>query len=181
MNPLDTLSAVIENPGMLGAPEKPQGLGRTGMLGYLCGTIGIFFFLRIFSLVPPGFLSFTAVLLFVLALNFFMVGVIHLFMDLTGARGGAARLFQSFGLTDYLLTLMVPVAFLAKAGYINAFLGYCFCVLALIYARVRIVRRVYPVSANKAVLSVLLPYAGLVVVSFLAWIYLLIWMFWLVI
>lgn len=181
MNPINTLASIIDDPGRLSAPEKPVGLGRTGMLGYLFGTIGVFFFLRIFSAVPPGFFSFLSVLTFVLSLNFFMAGVIHLFMDLTGARGGAGRLFQAFGLTDYLLALLVPVAFLARAEHINAFLGYSFCVLGLIYARVRIVRRVYTVSTNKAALSVLLPYAWLGIVSFLASVYMLAWMIWLVI
>lgn len=181
MNPFNTLGALIDRPELLAAEEKPEGLGRASMLGYFCGTLGIFMFLRIFSAVPPGFISFTLVLMLVLALNFFMAGVIHLFMDLTGASGRAGRLFQSFGLTDYLLTMLVPVAFLAKAGTLSAFIWYCLCVLLLIYARVRIVRRLYPVSANKAVLSVMLPYAGIFTVAFLASVYFLAWMIWLMI
>lgn len=181
MNPLIPLAALVDDPGVLSGGEKPAGFGRTGMLGYLAGTLGFFVFMRLFSAVPPGFLSFLVVLAFVLSANFFFAGVIGLFMDLTGAKGSAGRLFQAFGYTDYLLALLVPAAFFARLGGPGAFLWFCACFLLVIYARVRLIRRVYPVSANKALLSVTLPYAGLTALFFLAFVYSIAWLVWLVV
>lgn len=181
MNPINTLAALIDNPGLLVAAERPEGLGRTGLLGYLAGTLGVFAWLRMYSAVPPGFLSFTAVLLCLLGLNFLMAALLHLFMDLTGARGGAARLFLAFGCTDFLMSLLIPMAFFAKLNLVGAFVAYSACVALLVYARVRIVKRVYAVSANKAALGVLLPYAWLGAAAFVASVYSLAWLVWLVV
>ncbi len=181
MPPFIPLSEILDRPETLAADPGPAGLGRTCMLGYLAGTLGLFVFLRLFSGVPPGFLSFTVVLLFVLAANFFFAGIIHLFMDLTGSgKGSAARLFLAFGLTDYFLALLVPLAFFAKAGALNGFLWFCLCSLLVLCARIRLVRRIYPVSVNKATLSVSLPYAGLFAAGMLVAIYSIAWLLWLV-
>lgn len=181
MNPFNTLETLVDDPAALLAAERPEGLGRTALLGYFAGTLGFFVFLRLFSAVPPGVLSFLAVLSFVLAFNLFFAGVIHLFLDLTGARGSSARLFLAFGCSDLLLALLVPLAFFAKLGYVNAFLALCLCFLLVIYARVRLVRRLYAVSANKALLAVWLPYAGLSAALFTAFVYSIAWLVWLVI
>lgn len=181
MNPLKTIETLVDDPAALLAAERPAGLGRTGLLGYAAGTLGFFVFLRLFSAVPPGAISFLVVLCLVLAFNLFFAGLIHLFLDLTGARGSAARLFLVFGCSDLLLSLLVPLAFFAKLGYINGFLALCLCFLAVIYARVRLVRRLYSVSANKALLAVWLPYAGLSAVLFTVFVYSIAWLVWLVI
>lgn len=180
MNPLKTLELLIDRPEALGAAEKPEGLGRTGLLGYFAGTLGLFVFMRMLSAIPPGVTSFLAVLTFVLAANFFFAGVMHLFLDLTGVRGSASRLFLAFGCSDYLLTLLVPLGFFSGVGVLGGFLWLCLCYLAVIYARVRLVRRLYPVSVNKALLSVWLPYAGFSLVFFSAFIYGLVWLVWLI-
>lgn len=180
MNPIRTLAAVIDAPELLSGEARPEGLGRTGLLGYFVGALGVFVWLRIYSAAPSGFVSFGLVLLGVLAFNFFMAGLIHVFLDLTGARGAAGRLFLVFGCTDYLMALLVPLAFFAKAGYLGGFMAYCLCATLLVYARVRVVRRLYAVSANKAALSVALPYAWLGSAVLLAGFYLVYWLFWLV-
>lgn len=181
MNPLKTIETLIDDPAALLAAERPAGLGRTGLLGYLAGTAAFFLFLRLFSAVPPGVMSFGVVFAFVLGFNFFFAGVMHLFLDLTGARGRAGRLFLVFGCSDLLLSLLVPAAFFAKLGYVNAFLALCLCLLLVIYARVRLVRRLYDVSSNKALLAVWLPYLGLSTAMFLAFVYSIAWLVWLVI
>ncbi len=181
MNPFDTLGALIDNPAVLAGPERPQGLGRTGLLGYFAGTLGLFAFLRMNSAVPPGIMSFTAVFTFILAANFFFAGVIHLFLDLTGVRGAASGLFLAFGCSDFLLALLVPLGFIAKLEILNGFLLLCLCLAAVVYARVRLIRRLYPVSVSKALLSIWLPYAGLGFVFFAAFIYSIAWLVWLVI
>jgi len=181
MNIFAVLQTIIDRPETLAAEPRPAGLGRTGMLGFLAGTLGLFVFLRMFSGVPPGIMSFSVLFLLVLAVNYFLASSMHLFMDFTGAKGSAARLFLAFGCSDYLLALLVPLAFFAKLGALNAFLWFCLCFLAVLYARVRLVLRLYPVSVNKALLSVWLPYAGLGALSFVAFVYSIAWLVWLVI
>jgi hypothetical protein len=179
MDPLKTLTALIDRPESLSGADRPEGLGRTGMLGYAVGTLSLFAFMRMQSAVPPGVFSFLAVLLFVLAANFFFAGIIHLFMDLTGVQGSASRLFLAFGCSDLLLALLLPLGLLARGGLLNAFVGLCLGFLLVICARVALVRRLYPVSKNKALLSVWLPYFGLSAVFFSAFIYGLAWSIWL--
>jgi hypothetical protein len=179
MNLLKNLEAVMERPETLAVETRPEGMGRTGMLGYFSGVLGLFFFLRLQAAVPPGVLSFVTVLLLVLAANFFFAGVMHLFLDLTGAKGSASGLFFAFGCSDFLLALLLPLGFLAKYGLLSVFACLALVFLAVIYARVRLVRRLYPVSANKALLSIWLPYAGLSAVFFGGLLYGLIWLVWL--
>jgi len=181
MNPIKTLETLLDEPAALLAAQRPEGLGRTGLLGYAAGALGFFIYLRLHSMVPPGVLSFCVMYMFWLAANFFFAAVVHMFMDMTGAGGSASRLFLAFGCSDFLLSLLVPLAFFAKLGYINAFLALCLCFLLVIYARVRLIRRLYPVSVNKAILAVWLPYAGLSALFFTAFIYSIAWMVWLVI
>lgn len=181
MNPFAALENVIDRPETLAGEARPEGLGRTGLLGYLAGTLGLFAFLRMFSAVPPGIMSFLVVLALVLSLNYFLASAMHLFMDLTGAKGSASRLFLAFGCSDYFLALLVPLAFFAKLQVLSAFMWFCLCFLLLFYARVRLVRRLYPVSVNKALLSVCLPYAGLGAVCFAVFVYSIAWLVWLII
>ncbi|MBI5743659.1 MAG: hypothetical protein HY952_03845 [Elusimicrobia bacterium] len=182
---LSTLEVLIDRPEALAAYEKPAGLGRAGFAGYFAGTLGLFMFLRLQAMVPPGALSLLAMFFFVLAANFLFAGVIHLFMELTGAdpapRGGAARLFQAFGCTDFLLAALVPLGFLHRANVFNGLLGFCACILVLLWARVRLVRRLYPVSGNKALLAVWLPYAALTALFFVGLVYGLAWFVWLLV
>ncbi len=181
MNPFKTLEKLLDDPAGLMVTRSAEGLGQTGLLGYFAGTLGFFVYLRMFSAVPPGALSFCVVLLFVLGANFVFASMMHLFMDMTGAGGSAARLFLAFGCSDLLLSLLVPLAFFAKLGYVNAFLALCLCFLLVIYARVRLVRRLYPVSTAKALLAVWLPYAGLSAFFFTAFTYSMVWLVWLVV
>ncbi len=181
MQPFSVLENVLERPEILAGEERPAGLGRAGLLGYFAGTLGVFTFLRMFSAVPPGAMSFMVVLTLLLAFNYFLASSIHLFMDFTGARGSAARLFLAFGLSDYFLALLVPLAFFAKLQLLNAFLWFCLCLLVVFYARTRLVRRLYPVSTNKALLSIWLPYAGLGAVVFTVGVYSIAWLVWLIV
>jgi len=159
--------------------EAPAGFGRAGMLGYAAGTLGIFAYMRLYSSVPPGLISWLALLLSALALNLLMAALIHLFMDLTGARGSAARLFQAFGWSDYLLALLPPAGIFAKLGAGRAFLPYAVCAAAVLAARVYFVRRLYGVSGNKAALAVVLPYFSFWVLGVFWFSYLTAWLVWL--
>jgi hypothetical protein len=181
MSVLSSLADLLDRPETLTAEPRPAGLGRAAMLGYAAGTLGGFVFLRLFAAVPPGVLSYLVVLTFVLAANFLFSGMTHLFMDLTGAKGGAGRLFLAFGLTDYFFALLVPLALFSKLGAPGAFLSGCLVLALVVYARVRLIRRLYPVSANKALLSVLLPYAAFCGLFFLVFGYSVAWLVWLVV
>ena len=181
MNPFAALETMIDRPETLAGEARPESLGRTGLLGYFAGTLGLFVCLRMFSAVPPGILSFSVVLLLVLGANFFLASSMHLFMDFTGVKGSASRLFLAFGCSDYFLALLVPLAFFVKLEVLNGFLCFCFCSLVVIYTRVRLVLRLYPVSINKALLSLWLPYAGLCAISFIVCVYSIAWLVWLVV
>ncbi|HNW44522.1 MAG TPA: hypothetical protein PKI19_08450 [Elusimicrobiales bacterium] len=181
MDYLNILEEVIERPEALAAAEAPAELGRAGLAGYALGTLGIFTFLRLQSAVPPGVMSFLMVLFFVLAGNLLLAAITHLFMDLTDARGSAARLFLAFGYTDYFFTLLVPAGFFVRLGYLGAFFSCCLCLAIVLYARIGLVRKLYPVSANKAALSVGVPYAGFFTLGMFAFVYGLAWLIWLLI
>ena len=181
MNLFNTLAAVIERPETLLRQEAPAELWRAGLLGYLLGTLGIFTFFRLFAVIPPGVLSFSLVLFFVLSANLLFAAITHLFMDLTGAGGRAARLFLAFGYADFFLTLLVPLGFLAKLNYINEIVCFWLCFGIVVYARAMLVQKLYPVSANKAALSVWLPYFGFITLFVLAFSYSVAWLVWLLV
>lgn len=180
MNPVAALAELIDRPESLLDEPRPAGLGRAAFLGYFAGTFGAFAFLRLFGVVPPGVVSFLVVFTFVLAANWAAAGATHLFMDLTGARGGGAgRLYLAFGLSDYLFALLVPLGLLSKLGLPGAFASACFCLLLVVWARTRYIARLYPVSRNKAALGVVLPYAAGFSLAFLAFVYWFAWLIWL--
>ncbi|PIU17741.1 MAG: hypothetical protein COT18_12420 [Elusimicrobia bacterium CG08_land_8_20_14_0_20_59_10] len=179
MSSFNVLAEVLARPALLAGEERTRGLNRTGIFGYFAGTLGAFMFLRLFSVVPPGVLSFLMAFGFVLAVNLLFAAVMHVFMDLTGASGSAARLFTAFGYSDYLLTLLLPLGFFAKLNYIAPFLCICLCLVLVICVRVMLVRRIYPVSVNKALLAVGLPYAAFTALFFFGCMYSMAWVIWL--
>ncbi|HAH33071.1 MAG TPA: hypothetical protein DCL44_12230 [Elusimicrobia bacterium] len=154
---------------------------RPGLVGYAVGTLSIFIFLRMCSLVPPGLFSFLSLLAAVLAFNFFFAGVIHLFLEMTGAPGSAVRLFSLFGVGEFFWILLLPFGFLGKLGYFNSFLGCSLCFLLVFYARTNYIGHLYLVSRNKALLAVWLPYAGIATALMAAFIYSIVWLVWMVV
>ena len=181
MNLFNTLTAVIERPGVLAEKEPPADIWRVGLLGYTLGALGLFVFLRMFSAVPPGILSFFMVLLFVLSGNMLLAAITHLCIELTGAGGRAARLFLAFGYADFFLVLLVPLGFYVKLDFLNVALCFWLCFGFIIYVRAMLVQKLYPVSANKAALSVWLPYAGFISLAVLGFGYTVAWLVWLVV
>ena len=69
------LSGLVDSPKE--TIENPSGIdfSRPGMAGYAVGTLSIFVFFRMSSLVPPGVFSFLALFAAVLAVNFFFAAV----------------------------------------------------------------------------------------------------------
>ena len=175
------LSGLVDSPKE--TIENPSGIdfSRPGMAGYAVGTLSIFVFFRMSSLVLPGVFSFLALFAAVLAVNFFFAAVIHLFMEMTGAPGSAFRLFSLFGVGEFLWALLLPFGFLGKLGYLNSFLWCSLCLLFVLFARIAFIRRLYFVSRNKALLAVWLPYAGVAAAFMAAFIYAIVWLAWLVI
>lgn len=181
MNGFDALVSLFDKPGSLSAESEPDGLGQAGLIGYAAGAVGFFVFMRLFSALPPGNVSFLSVFALILAADMAFTGFMHLFMELTGVKGSASRLFLSFGCTNLLFALLVPLGFLSKLRGGGAFLPFLVCLLGVLYARVALVRRLYPVSFNKAALAVWLPYAVFGGAFFLGFTYLMVWSFWVLI
>ncbi|HBA60551.1 MAG TPA: hypothetical protein DCZ92_06990 [Elusimicrobia bacterium] len=181
MDSFHVLTEVLQRPALLAGPERLTGINRTGIFGYFTGTLGAFMFMRLYSAIPPGVMSFMMVFGFVIALNLLLAAVIHLFMEMTDAPGSAHRLFTAFGYSDYLLTLLLPLGFIAKLNYIPPFVCIFLCAGLVVYARVMLIKRVYPVSVNKALLAIALPYAAFMTVCFFGAIYSLAWFVWLLI
>ena len=181
MDFLGTLSGLIDFPKE--TLENPSGVdfSRPGLAGYAVGTLSIFIFLRMGSLVPPGIFSFLALLTAVLAVNFFFASFIHLFLEMTGALGSAFRLFSLFGVGEFFWILLLPFGFLGKLGYLNSFLWFPLCLILILIARVVFIRRLYFISGNKALLAVWLPYAGAAAALMAAFIYAIVWLVWLVV
>ena len=181
MDFLGALSGLVDSPKE--TLENPYGIdfSRPGLAGYAIGTLSIFIFLRMDSLVPPGIFSFLALLTAVLAVNFFFAAIIHLFLEMTGAPGSAFRLFSLFGVGEFVWILLLPFGFLGKFGYLNSFFWFSLCFVLIPIVRIIFVRRLYFVSNNKALLAVWLPYAGAAAALMAAFIYAIVWMVWLII
>ena len=180
MDNFNVLAAVIERPDALSGDDISTDAWRSGLSGYALAALGTFVFFRMFSLIPPGILSFLVLLLFMLSADLLLAAVTHLFMELTGAGGRAARLFLAFGYADFFLILLVPLGFFAKWHVLSAFWTFCLCAALVIYARIVLVRRLYPVSANKAALAVWLPYAAFMGLGIFGLSYFIVWLLWLV-
>ncbi|MCX5784704.1 MAG: hypothetical protein NTX59_03355 [Elusimicrobia bacterium] len=181
MNFFGTLSGLVDSTKE--TLENPSGIdfARPGLAGYAVGTLSIFVFFRMGALVPPGFFSLLSLFAAVLAVNFLFAGVIHLFLEMTGAPGSAGRLFSLFGIGEFFWTLLLPFGFLGKLGYLNSFLWFSLCFLFVFCARIEFIRRLYFVSRNKALLAVWLPYAGVAAALTASFIYAIVWLVWLVV
>ena len=176
-----TLSGLVDSPRETLENSSGISFTRPGLAGYAFGTLSIFVFLRMGSLVPPGVFSFLALFTAVLAGNFFFAAVIHLFLEMTGAPGSAPRLFSLFGVGEFFWILLLPFGFLGKLGYLNFFLWFSLCFVFILIARMVFIRRLYSISRNKALLAVWLPYAAVAAGLMAAFIYATVWLIWLVI
>lgn len=180
MNFISELSEIIDDPQGFIAGPKAGRLGWTAFLGYLLGIFSLFIFLRLFSAVPPGIYSFGNVFLFVLALNFFLAGCMHLFLQMTGAEGNALKLFQLFGITELFWAVLIPLGFLAKLNYLTPLLDSLICLFLILLARISLIRRLYTISRGKALLALTLPYAAVMSGAFMLFAYAAIYIVWLV-
>ncbi len=181
MNLLSTVSDLLDDPRDFIDRAVGRELGWAGVFGYLLGTFSLFTFLRLFSAVPPGVYSFLNILALALAANFFFASGIHLFLEMTGAGGNARKLFFLFGLTELFWALLIPLGFLAHLDYLNPVADFLLCFIIIILARISVIRRLYSISRNKALLSITLPYAAVFAGFFMVSIYAIVYLVWLVI
>lgn len=202
MNLISTVSELLDDPGDFIGRVSVRELGWAGVFGYLAGTFSLFTFLRLFSAVPPGAYSFANVLALALGANFFFASGIHLFLEMTGAGGSAPlngsfagpcpfagakadgnalKLFFLFGLTELFWALLIPLGFLANLGYLNPVADFLLCFIVIIVARISVIRRLYAISRPKALLSIAMPYAGVVAGFFMVFVYAVVYLVWLVI
>ncbi|HBB67192.1 MAG: hypothetical protein A2X28_08205 [Elusimicrobia bacterium GWA2_56_46] len=181
MNLIATVADLVDGPRDFIDRTGIREMGHVGLLGYLSGTLSIFLFLRMFSAVPPGIFSFLNVLVFVLGVNFCFAAGIHLFLEMTGAGGGALKLFFLFGVTEFFWALLIPLGFLASLGYLNPGADCLLCFIIVILARISVMRRLYLISRKKALLSLGLPYAALLAGFFMVFVYAIFYLVWLVV
>ncbi|MBI4803370.1 MAG: hypothetical protein HY796_12700 [Elusimicrobia bacterium] len=180
MNFLSVITEVIDEPRDFISRTKAGWFGWAGFLGYGLGIFSLFVFLRLFSAVPPYIHFFIIVFLLALAANFFLAGSMHLFLQMTGCEGDALKLFLLFGLTELFWAVLIPLGFLAKLGYLNPAMVYMLCLAFILIARIALVRRLYSISRGKALLALSLPYAAVISVFFMAFVYSTIYLVWLV-
>ena len=178
---ITTVSDLLDDPQ--GVIDRAGGreLGWAGVSGYLLGTFSLFTFLRFFSAVPPGVYSFVNILALALGINFFFASGIHLFLEMTGAGGNALKLFLLFGLTELFWAVLIPLGFLAKLDYLNPVADFLLCFIVIVVARISVIRRLYAISRPKALLSITMPYVGVVVGFFMVFIYAIVYLVWLAI
>ena len=179
MNFISAVSDLIDEPLDFISRTKAGRFGGTGLLGYLLGIFSLFIFLRLFSVVPPGICSFACVFLAALAVNFFLAGSMHLFLEMIGAEGDALKLFLLFGFTELFWAMLIPLGFWAKLGYIHPALGCMICLAFSLIARVALIRRLYSISRGEALLALGLPYAAVIAGFFMLLVYAVVYLFWL--
>lgn len=179
MNLLSAVSELIEEPRIFVASRLDSGkFYRPGFSAYLLGTLSLYVFFRLFSAVPPGLYSFANLLLLSLAVNFMFAAAIHLFLELTGAEGGAVKLFFLFGFSELLWALLIPFGFLAKLGYLDPAPAFIICFILVVTARMALLRRLYAISKGKALLALSLPYAAAAAALLMASVYAVVYMIW---
>jgi len=181
MNFIASISDLVDEPqGFIdraGAGET----GWAGVTGCLIGAFSVFVFLRLFSAVPPGVYSFLNVLAIVVGINFFFASAMHLFLEMTGSRGSALKLFFLIGVTDLFWAVLIPLGFLARLDYLNPVADLLLCFVIVVLARISLMRRLYSISRNKALLALGLPYAALSAGSFMLFVYGIVYLVWLVV
>ena len=181
MNLIATVADLLDDPQDAVSRTAGRELGWAAMTGYLLGIFSLFTFLRLFSAIPPGVYSFLNVLALALGVNFFFASGIHLFLEMTGSGGNALKLFFLFGLTELFWVLLIPLGFLAKLDYLNPVADILLCFIIIIIARISVIRRLYSISRNKALLSVAMPYAAVVAGFLMVSIYAIVYLVWLII
>ena len=181
MNLIENVSDLVDEPQGFIDRAGSREIGWAGVAGCLIGTLSIFTFLRLFSAVPPGVYSFLNVLAIVLGINFLFASAMHLFLEMTGSRGAALKLFFLLGVTDFFWAVLIPLAFLAKLEYLNPVADFLLVFVIILLARISLMRRLYSISRNKALLALGLPYAALSAGLFMLFIYVVVYLVWLVI
>ena len=181
MNLIENVSDLVDEPQSFIDRASTGEMGWAGVSGCLIGTFSVFTFLRLFSAVPPGVYSFLNVLAIMVGINFFFASAMHLFLEMTGSRGAALKLFSLLGVTDFFWAVLIPLGFLAKLEYLNPVADLLLVFVIILLARISLMRRLYSISRNKALLALGLPYAALSAGFFMLFIYAIVYMVWLVI
>jgi len=181
MTVLNTLADLLDNRSPYSANKALPGFGYSGVSGYALGAISFFVFARLFDAVPPGIVSFVMVFTFMLCIDIILAAMTHLFLSLTGVKeGSAAMMFSAFGCSNLAFTFLLPLGIISKAGTHGAFLSFAAVLLLALLLRIKLLKRIYSVSFKKALLFIWLPYAVLSGLVFIAGVYSVIWMVWLI-
>ena len=178
MNFIESLKEIIEKPEVLSQEKIPAGFAVFGMLGYILGILGLFVYLRLYVPIMPGVISTISFLILVIAFEFLFASTLHMIMDLTGMKGKASAIFFAFGGSDFVLTMMVPVAFITEINPTLGYLSFLMVMVATLSVRVKLVRLIYPVSTNRAVFTLWLPCCAFLGLMLGAFVYITFWGMW---
>lgn len=179
MNYSKVVELLVKNPEQIAKEKLPLGFGAIGLLGYVFGFLGLFTYLRMYVYMLPGLFSICAFLVLVILFEFICASILHLILSLCDVKGNSTTVFFAFGCSCWVLTLMVPVAFITKASPDLGYLVFLLVTLSTLWLRIRILRLIYPISVNKAVFVLWIPCCALMGMVLGAAVYVTLWGFWL--
>ncbi len=145
-----------------------------GVIGFLVGAVSLFVSQALAQRLTLLSFSYTSCLLVVvgrLAAGFALAAVVHLILEMGGVRGSAASLFVQLGLADLAWAVAVPLVILLRLVYPGSTWPATglFAVLWLLTLslKARGLTDTYHVSTGRAWITLILPYAAVVVASLL--------------
>lgn len=140
-----------------------------GTLCFMIGGLSLFVFHALQGLVFFSFSwsSLAMVLILKVLAGFLMTAILHMILDLSGAKGSAASLFVLLGLASLTWAVSVPLALLARLFFHNSSLapGAIFAAVGLLSLslKARSLQDNYQIRLGRAWVSLMLPYLGLLV------------------
>ncbi|MCG2725865.1 MAG: hypothetical protein L6420_06355 [Elusimicrobia bacterium] len=158
MSVSDIISGLIDSPESFIEANENSKFSFAGVLGYFVGALSFFVFLRMFNLFPSGIFSFIMLFSAMLCGNFIFAGIIHLFLEVTGKKGDALKLFFLSGIAEFFWSILIPFGFAVKLDYLNAVLVLFTVFCLVIAARIAFAKYIYRLGGFKAFVAVSFPY-----------------------
>ncbi|MBO4556930.1 MAG: hypothetical protein J5706_09225 [Elusimicrobiales bacterium] len=152
------LAGYLKSPCTFPSENVPSWLPSAGMWGYVAGYVAFFAYMRLSGSAFPGFFSLLLIMLLMLASEMIGAAIIHFFISLSGKKGNASTIFYLFGCSCYLLTLLLPIGFMAMFSKAAAALAVLALFAAMFVVRVKMLRRAYEnISVARSVLAMFVP------------------------
>ena len=151
--------------------KRPLALG---VLCFILGALSFFTALGVsggLGTLHFGAISLSLYLLWVLGAGFVLVAVLDLIADMEGTHGSATELFVLFGMAELAWALALPLAILCMAAFpkVNGLLTAIFLFIGLfnLGLKARSLRDVYSMSSVRSWVTLLMPYAAVILFSIL--------------